>query len=311
MVRDTENTGNRLSENGRRARNLRWEDTRVFLALARAGTLTGAARELGCGLATVSRQIERLEAALGFALFSRHQSGYRLTDDGAAMLDRAEAVERSIEAFTEGSEAQGTVAGRVRLATAETLATHCFIPRLPRLLDRYPGLEVEVQSDVGLVNLHRRDADLAVRMVEPERGHVVVQRIGRIGFGLYAAPDHVARLGAAASDLAAPGHRVVGWVDAHAQLPAEQWIVRTMPQAQVALRAGSVSAQLAAASAGLGAAVLPHFLARRQGLVRLEGDLGIDQDIWLAIHADLAHSRRVRAVADFAFETIRAERLEN
>lgn len=76
---------------------LNWDDTRLFLALARHGTLSGAARELGIGLATISRRVERMEHALGLPLFLRHQNGYDLTDQGAALLPRAEAVEQALQ----------------------------------------------------------------------------------------------------------------------------------------------------------------------------------------------------------------------
>ena len=282
---------------------------RVFLALARTGTLTAAAQDLGCGVATVSRQIERLEAALGFSLFTRHQSGYRLTDDGAAILERAETVELGVEAFVDGSAAQGDVAGRVRLATAETLATHLFIPRLAPLLDVYPGLEVEVLSDVGVVNLHRRDADMAVRMVEPERGNLVVRRIGRIGFGLYASASYVAAMRGVAPDLSSGRHRAVCWSDRFAMLPAARWMERTLPRARPALITQSLSTQLAGVCAGVGLGVLPHFLARRLDLTCLATNAALDQDIWLALHADLAQSRRVRAVADFVVGEIQTAQL--
>ena len=183
-----------ISENGNRDfTRLRWADARVFLAIARGGSLSGAAASLGTGLATVSRQIERLEAALGLMLFSRHQNGYRLTDDGAALLERAEALEQAAEAFAEGSAAQADVAGKVRLATAEMLANNVIIPALPKLTAQYPDLTLEVVTDVQTVNLHRRDADLAIRMVKPERGNVTIRRLGALGFGLYASRDYAAR----------------------------------------------------------------------------------------------------------------------
>jgi len=145
-----------------------WDDARIFLAIARAGTLSGAADKMNMGIATVSRRLDRLEQALNVPLFSRHQSGYRLTDDGEALLARAEALEYAGLAFGEAAQLQGHVAGVVRLATSDNLATHFILPSLKGLLDQYPELRVEVLSGVQPVNLHRRDADLAIRMVKPE-----------------------------------------------------------------------------------------------------------------------------------------------
>jgi DNA-binding transcriptional LysR family regulator len=168
-----------------------WDDARIFLAIARAGTLSGAADKMNMGIATVSRRLDRLEQALNVPLFSRHQSGYRLTDDGEALLARAEALEYAGLAFGEAAQLQGHVAGVVRLATSDN--GHAFYSALPEgLLDHYPELRVEVLSGVQPVNLHRRDADLAIRMVKPEAGHLTLKRLGTVGFGVYGAADCLA-----------------------------------------------------------------------------------------------------------------------
>ncbi len=111
-----------------------WDDARIFLAIARAGTLSGAADKMNMGIATVSRRLDRLEQALNVPLFSRHQSGYRLTDDGEALLARAEALEYAGLAFGEAAQLQGHVAGVVRLATSDNPATHFILPSLKGLL---------------------------------------------------------------------------------------------------------------------------------------------------------------------------------
>lgn len=291
---------NQISDNGRQgAGHLRWDDARVFLAIARSGSLSGAAACLGSGLATVSRRIERLEAALGLTLFSRHQNGYRLTGDGTAMLERAEALEQAAEAFAEGSTAQTEIAGRVRLATAETLANHLIIPALPKLTDQHPDLALEVVTDVQTVNLHRRDADLAVRMVKPERGNVTIRRLGTLGYGLYASQGYMGRRAARHEDARFDTDRFIGWCETYGHLPAAEWVERILRGRTPVLATTTLSAQLSATVAGIGLAVLPHFLARRHNLVCMRADLGIDQEIWLAVHSDLLQSRRVRAVADF------------
>lgn len=90
---------------------LNWNDTPAFLAVARTGTLTGAASALGAGVATVSRRIERLEAALGVPLFARAQTGYQLTDEGTALLPRAEALEAAMDGFRSAADAGRGVRG--------------------------------------------------------------------------------------------------------------------------------------------------------------------------------------------------------
>ncbi|MEP2424934.1 MAG: LysR family transcriptional regulator, partial [Tateyamaria sp.] len=143
-----------------------WDDIRAFLAVARAGTLSGAAAALGVGIATVSRRVERLERAIGQPLFARHHSGYRLTEDGSSLIERAEEMEANALALATGSRHEAAVSGTVRLATAENLATGLILPALGSLKAQYPRLSLEIITDIATANLHRRDADIALRMVK-------------------------------------------------------------------------------------------------------------------------------------------------
>lgn len=310
-MKDTANNQKQISDNGKHGvTRMRWDDARVFLAIARAGSLSGAASRLGTGLATVSRQIERLEAALGLKLFSRHQNGYRLTDDGETLLERAEVLEQAAESFAEGSAAQTNVAGRVRLATAETLANFVIIPTLPKLVAQYPDLTIEVVTDVQTVNLHCRDADLAIRLVKPERGNVTIRRLGTLGFGLYGAKAYVEGRSTPHCDTHFDNDRFITWCETYGHLPSAQWIERILRGRAPVLATTTLSAQLSAAVAGLGLAILPHFLARQHNLICLQADIGIDQELWLAIHSDLAQSRRVRVVTEFLSDLIRGSKNE-
>jgi DNA-binding transcriptional LysR family regulator len=289
---------------------LQWDDARIFLAIARAGSLSGASAALGLGVATVSRRLDRLEAALAMPLFSRHQSGYRLTADGQALLVPAESLEHAAQALGDAAQAQAQVAGVVRLATAENLAHPLIVPSLAQLFARHPGLHVQLVSGVQTVNLHRRDADLAVRMAQPEAGHLTIRRLGTLGFGLYGSAGHVQARTPGAGPDPFENDALIGWDDSHAHLPAARWMARVLHGRSCRLETNTLSAQLSAAQSGLGLAVLPHFLARKAGLACVAHQLGADQPIWLAMHADLAHSRRVRAVADHLIELFEARRAE-
>ena len=271
-----------------------WDDTRIFLAVARSGTLSGAAETMDMGIATLSRRLDRLEKSLAVPLFSRHQSGYRLTDDGEALLARAEALEHAGLAFGETARLQGNVAGLVRLATSDNLAAHFILPSLNGLMEKYPDLRVEVLSGVQSVNLHRRDADLAIRMVKPESGNLTLKRLGKVGFCLYSADTGLA----GSTDVAFNHAQYIGWPESHQHLPAARWITRTLRGRPCRVEANTLLAQLSAVSAGLGLGVLPHFMARKNGLQCVNADIGVDQNLWLVMHSDLAHSRRVRVVAD-------------
>ncbi|MFC2967031.1 LysR family transcriptional regulator [Acidimangrovimonas pyrenivorans] len=281
---------------------LNWDDTRVFLALARAGTLSGAAQVLGGGAATVSRRIDRLERALGVPLFLRHQSGYRLTDQGEALLPRAEAAEQAMQGLQAEAGTQDEVTGLVRLASFESLVAPVIVPALVPLLARHPRLDVEILFNTATVNLHRRDADLALRMVRPEQGHLVVRQVGMLGIGLYGPPG------------GGRPERFVTWPEQEAVQMQLDWARAFGAGRAPRLAVNTLAGQVEAVARGAGVAVLPHLLARPAGLTllaaRLPDGAAMARPIYLAIHADLAASRRVRTVADALVAAIGERRAE-
>ncbi|MEP2783623.1 MAG: LysR family transcriptional regulator [Pseudoruegeria sp.] len=296
-----------ISENYASQR-LVWDDTRAFLAVARHGTLTSAATSLGVGIATLSRHIDRLEATLNLPLFIRLQSGYQLTEDGQELVEKAEQMEAAALSFSTRAVARAEISGKIRLATAETLATSLILPALGEFRRKHPNLLIEIVTDINTANLHRRDADIAVRLLKPERGNVTVKRLGTLAYGLYCSQEY-ASLRKVESDAASYDlDDFIAWSELQAHLPSAQWIERILHGRQAALHTTSLIAQVAAAKASLGLAVLPHFVAQDAKLICLDADLGFDQPIYLVMQADLSHSPRTRALADFLSDLVRSNR---
>lgn len=268
-----------------------WDDVQVVLALVETGTLTAAARQLGLGVATVSRRLERMERALALRLFSRHPQGYRLTDDGQALLPRMEALARAGEALSGQAQAQSQAVGTVRMATADNLASSLILPHLSPLLTAHPGLNVELVTGVSSVNMLRREADLAIRMVRPTQTTLIVRRLGVLGYGLYTRPADTGEC----DDGRPP---LIAWPEGYGHLPAKLGREHECSR-EPRVMTNTLLGQVVAVKAGLGMALLPHFLGVEHGLQCLEAVPEAAQTIWLVMHQDLAHSRRVRTVADF------------
>ncbi len=293
---------NQISDNGKQENKkaLNWDDTRIFLAIAREGTLSGASKSLKLGVATTSRRLERLETVLGFRLFTRDQLGYKLTDEGRALVHRAEALEQAGYAFCEEVHLNTeSVMGHVRLATAQGLADDLIIPALPKLLEAHPNLTVEIITSVSTVNLHRHEADMALRTVRPERGNVSIRRLGELGLGLYASESYLQRRPQSQLHDSLEDDDFIGWSETQQHLPAAQWLEKNLRGKSCRLTTTDMSAQTTAVKSGIGMAVLPHFIAKPLNLVCVRSDIGCEQTIWLVVHSDLAHSRRVRVVAEF------------
>lgn len=276
---------------------LDWNDLRVFLALARTGSLSAAARALGLSHATVGRRIQALETALGLTLVERRADGYALTADGEAVRAQAEAMdERALTVLRQGARDAG-LSGTVRLTMTPALAERFVVPRLGPLRARHPGLDLEVIADTRAVSLARREADLAIRLARPQRGELIARRLAVIAYGLYALPR--------APDA------LIAYDAALSALPEAQWLARHAGERRVAFRANTAQAQLAAAVAGFGVALLPSWLAALEPdlVPRPAADPPLTREAWLVMHRDLRDTPRVRAVADHlvaVFEGARA-----
>lgn len=282
-----------------------WNDLRAFLGVTRTGSLTQASAELRVSQSTVSRRITDLEASLNLHLFTRHQTGYFLTDEGREILRLAMHVEESVAAL--GRAAAGfdkNPAGVVRLATSENLATDLVIPALPTFYERYPGIKLEIITGIAMTDLGRHEADMALRVVRPTQGNLTVRRVGVMTYSVYASADYLRRHRALGDDPF-KGRAFVTWDEKHSHLPAAVWLAKTVPDAAIALVTSGLPAQVAAVRAGLGLAVLPDFLASSDDLVRVvPSDQLFRNEVWLVTHAELSGTARIRAVGDFLADQI-------
>lgn len=279
-----------------------WDDLRVFLALVRAGSLSAAARDLGVEHTTVARRVDALERDLGVALFERLPRAWRTTPEGAAIAERAEAVEREALAVARAADAGSAAPMRLRLSAPPVVASAFLTARLAPLLAAHPELRLDLVGEAATVSLARREADLALRLSRPSEADVIARRVGLLRFALWAAPAHLA--GRTSADW-----RWCGYDDALAHLPQERWLERRRGGRPLAFRANDLASLHAAAAAGIGVALLPHVLAADDPrLEHLEEAPEATREIWLAVHPDLARAPRARLVIDHLVEICRALR---
>jgi DNA-binding transcriptional LysR family regulator len=280
-----------------------WNDLRYFLAIARAGTLAGAARELGVEHTTVGRRLAALESALDVRLFTRGPSGLLLTEAGSDILQDVEGLAEQVETITRRVAGGDTrVAGAVRLTIPESGNTY-FVQNLAALRERHPELLIEVLSDNRALDIRRGEADVAVRFRDTTDTELIQRKAGRAGWSLYASAAYIARKGALASPEDLSGHDVIGFDGSLSEVPGALWLRTHARDANVVLRGNSVSAVLNAAMVGFGVVPLPCFTAAQEsGLVRVTPHLIGSRDIVIAVHPNLARTARVRATVDFLLE---------
>ncbi|UTJ46776.1 LysR family transcriptional regulator [Atlantibacter subterranea] len=285
-----------------------WDDIQIFLAVAHGGTLGNPAKSLGLGISTVGRRIERLEESLGQRLFVHHQSGYKLTTEGAAMLPEAESIEASMNSLLTRVTEPKDVVGSVRLATTDMVANELILPALHQLQESHLSLSLQIVTDAKIVNIHQVDADLALRLVKPERGNVTVRRLGVMGFGLYGSQPFIDNIKFRSREELYIRGQFIGWTKQQSHLPTARWLTNKLNGKSLVLETSSLTTQVAAVDAGVGIALLPHFVANRRGLICLDIPPDIDYPLWLVTHSDLSHTPRVRAVSEFLAKVIHSNK---
>lgn len=287
------------SDGRQRSRAPAWDDLRVFAALARCQNLSAAGRALGVDHATVGRRIQRLERRLGLALFDRRAGRYALTEPGARVLVQAAAMEDAARAAEQAGAHPHASPVTVRVTTTELLASRYLALRIANLRAEHPDIVVELLSNDRNLSLSRREADVALRLARPRDGDAIARRLVTIGYGLYAAPGYLDRAG-----MRPDRHAYIGYEEDRHDVPESAWFDRIAAGRTVALRSNSLAVQLAAAAAGIGVGLLPHYAAREAGLQRLPGPPGLARELWLLVHKSRQTVTPVRRVMDFLIARI-------
>ena len=260
---------------------MNWENLRFFVAIARAGTLSGAAKALDVDQATVSRRLMSLEAELGLKLIERLPREARLTEPGRIIL--AEAIE--IEAYTFKIERLSITNKEQRekltISAPPILARHFFATNMWALSQELPLVLISILSDVHFVSLSRLEADLAVRLSPGIKDTDIIKKVGEMGFALYAASNY--------EHLESPElWEYIAYPERVNNFEHKQWLDGIIGEKRVSCEMADLSHQYESARSGAGVAGLPCFLADKdKRLVKLEVDESmLNLDIWIAKHPD-------------------------
>ncbi len=288
-----------------------WDDLRFFLGVARKGSLSGAAKELGVNHSTVYRRIAGLEEGVGARLFDRLASGYELTAEGELMLEFAERIEDEVTSL--GRQVLGRdrkMTGTVRVTTVEEILG-LLAPCLLRFSQLHPGIAIEVNTDQRLLSLSQREADVAIRPGRrSDEADVVGRKLCELTTAAYVSADFAERHGLPDSSSDLRDFPLVTWDKARQHLDHFKWFLRHSSKENIAFSSNSMLGQQAAVLAGFGVGLLPSFMGDRcEGLVRAFGpEQGPSRyGLWLLVHADLRQTARVRAFIDFISEALVAQ----
>lgn len=275
---------------------MEWSDLRIFLAIAKEGSLGAAARKLGQSQPTVGRRLRALEEAIGQPLFQRTDDGFVLTDEGASVLPRAERIEAETLALQrELSGKDPELEGVIRLSSSHWFGEHILTPVLTEYAALQHGVVVELITSARAHSLQRREADLVFRVYPFDDAEVVSRRLMTIPYAAYI------RTGArhpSAGD--GTGTDLVTMDMALGAMPDAVWLKGILPNATVTARSNNRDVQARMCALGAGLAVLPRPLG--DSMAQLERvDLGEEppnRDTWLGYHRDMRRQERLHVLLD-------------
>lgn len=274
-----------------------WDDLKIFLAVASAGSVRAAAPALGVNQSTVSRRIHALEEKLDIRLFEKLPSGYVITHMGNTVLSHVKRIADELGLLQEhvatGQKNSG-LSGEVRLAVDSAFLSQCLIPDLAAFSQIYPGIKVEIISANYELNLSKREADIAIRTTNSPPEHLIGRRISSYAQSVYASTQYM--------EECQKNARSVCWLASvdektrHAVTHNEAYL-----QAPVHHHLDDVMLQLEAAKAGMGMTVLPCFIGDASPLLRKMPDAHVSETaaVWLLMHPDSRKSARMQTSFSF------------
>lgn len=278
--------------------NLHWDDLNLALVIGQTGSLSAAGRKLGVSHATIYRRLNQMEDRLGVSLFQRARNGYVPTDAGEELIKAAHAVEDqvlTVERHILGKDLRPS--GTVRITTTDTLFDGMLSPILTGFGEKYPDITLEIAISNQVLNLSRREADIALRPATSPAETLVGRKVSAIEIAVYASKSRKEPKDTtdwSTQDWIGPDERMF-----YREL--EQWMAANNLDRLCRYRVDTVMGMIAAVRNGLGLAALPCYLADRDAkLTRVSAPIPeLTVDLWLLTHPDLRHTARISAVLDY------------
>ena len=291
-------------------RSMNWDDIRIFLAVARAGQILGAARRLGLNHATVARRLTALETELRAQLLTRRPSGTELTRAGEEFLLAAERMEAEmLGARALVGDASVSISGTVRIGAPDGFGVAFLAPRLGELTSRHPDLNIELVPVPRSFSLSRREADVAITVERPDHGRLVAARLVDYALGLYASKAYLDTKGIPQSQAGLAAHNLIGYVEDLLAAQSLNYGAELFGSAKPSFSVSSALGQLEAVRSGAGIGILHRFIARpHPELIQVLPQISLSRAYFIVYHESMRTLRRITAVTQFIAEIVERER---
>ncbi len=287
-----------------------WDDMQFFLAVARTGQLTTAARHLRSSHATVSRRIDRLEFNLKVKLFERNPRGYVLTATGQRFIETAERMEQETDRLhADLASGASSQRGVVRLSAPEGFANFFFANAMTGFTASHPNISLELVTIQQIMSLSRKEADVAVVLDPPKAGPYFSEKLTDYNLQIYGSRRYFAENSMPMTREDLLEHPFIGYIEDMIFAPGLDYLDDVHPRIVARFQSSSIFAQLTATQNGLGLCVLPHFIARRYPdlQIALPDIVELKRQYWITCHRDLLHVPRLRTIIEFLATTVKKQ----
>ncbi len=279
-----------------------WDDYRVFLAVARHGSISKAASALGVNRSTVLRRITAFEETLGVRLFERLPSGYFTTAAGEQILSSANQIEEvSTNVSRQIAGQDRKLSGSILVTLPGVLAAYVLMPDLTLFASQNPEIKLEILNTYNVLDLSKREADVAIRIANDPPENLVGRRVVKVVKTAYMAKKH----------LNSPEQRADFWLGWSLDQAAGQWLADSpYPDLPVGAIITDPFVTVKALETGMGMAVLPCFMGEQHaGLCHVPkpGTFEV-ADLWVLTHKDLRNTARIRKFTDFISKALTRHR---
>lgn len=286
---------------------MNWEDMRYFLAVARKGSVSGAAKVLGVNHSTVSRRITAFEKQLGVRLFERLPGAFVTTAAGEDILTAAEHMEDEVAGAERRILGQDTrLGGVIRVTAPDSVINKLLMPDFAAFLSAYPDIELQIVASDNPMNLNKREADVAIRVTDHPPENLIGRRLLKLAHAVYGSTEYLA----CHPEVTAKDPDVLTWLTQDDGANKPKWLADNFSQARARSRMDSPLVLVEAAKAGIGMAQLACFIGDTEpNLRRVPGAVAeTGWDLWILTHSDLRATVRVRTFINFMVAAINRHR---
>ena len=282
--------------------HLSWELIQVFSAVSKLGSLSKAAKVLNTSQPTLSRQIALLEKQLEITLFERSTQGLKITDLGAKLIESSEMMLLASEQFMRtASGSTLSLAGNIRVSANEVIGLYYLPEAITKFNQQYPEIQVEIDISNQSTSLHKRDADIALRMFRPTQPELIAKRLPNIDLIFVASNDYLLKHGQPKDLQTIDQHTLIGYDKDPQFIKSIKQLGLPVAEKDFYLKTDFLPLQIELARKGAGISIThKHLIQQCHELNEILQEVSLPHlEFWLVCHADVQHNRRIRVLMSF------------